>query len=173
MGKNFIKVFETERLLVRHYTIGDADNFFILNGDPEVMRYIRPVKSKEETTAFLKEVVTYSEINPAFGRMAVIEKQSAAFVGSFAIIPLEKTEFMQIGYALLPMHWGKGFATELVRYGLDYIRENELLNDIFAVTEDKNVHSQRVLLKTGFAFQKIFEEGGKTLHLYYRSVETT
>ena len=46
-------VFETERLLVRHFSVVDGDNFFLLNGNLEVMRYIRPVKSREETDLFL------------------------------------------------------------------------------------------------------------------------
>lgn len=156
-------VFETERLIVRHYTIEDADNFFLLNGDPEVMRYIRPVKSREETNAFLNEVIEYSKNNPAYGRMAVNEKQTNVFVGSFAIIPLEKTEYMQLGYSLLPAYWGKGFATELVKYGLRYIFDKTSLTEIFGVTESMNIASQNVLLKSGFNKHSTVMEGTKEL----------
>jgi [ribosomal protein S5]-alanine N-acetyltransferase len=162
-------VFETERLIVRHYTIDDADNFFLLNGDPQVMRYIRPVKSREETNTFLNEVIEYSKNNPAYGRMAVNEKHSNVFVGSFAIIPLEKTEYMQLGYSLLPPYWGKGFATELVKYGLQYIFKKTNLTEIFGVTEVMNFDSQKVLLKNGFVFEKTYPEGGKQLNLYKRN----
>jgi RimJ/RimL family protein N-acetyltransferase len=139
-----------------------------LNGDPEVMRYIRPVKSREETNAFLNEVIEYSKNNPAYGRMAVNEKLSNVFVGSFAIIPLEKTEYMQLGYSLLPSYWGIGFATELVKYGLRYIFNKTNLTEIFGVTEVMNVNSQKVLLKTGFVFEKTYSEGSKQLNLYRR-----
>lgn len=164
-----MNVFETERLIVRHYTADDADNFFLLNGDPEVMRYIRPVKSREETNAFLNEVIEYSKINPAYGRMAVNEKQSYLFVGSFAIIPLDKTEFMQLGYSLLPPYWGKGFATELVKYGLDYIFNKTNLTEIFGVTESMNVASQNVLLKSGFNRHSTVMEGPKELFRFILS----
>ena len=44
MGK---VIFDTERLVVRQYVFeADADNFYLLNGDDEVMRYIRATKSK-------------------------------------------------------------------------------------------------------------------------------
>ncbi|MEI9909734.1 MAG: GNAT family N-acetyltransferase [Bacteroidota bacterium] len=33
-------IFETERLIVRPYTMDDVDHFLQLNGDEEVMRYI-------------------------------------------------------------------------------------------------------------------------------------
>ena len=164
-----MNVFETERLIVRHYTIDDADNFFLLNSDPEVMRYIRPVKSREETNAFLSEVIEYSKNNPAYGRMAVNEKQSNIFVGSFAIIPLEKTEYMQLGYSLLPPYWGKGFATELVKYGIQYIFNKTNLTEIFGVTESMNIASQNVLLKSDFTKHSTVMEGTKELFRFILS----
>jgi [ribosomal protein S5]-alanine N-acetyltransferase len=159
-------LFETDRLLVRHYTEDDADDFFLLNSDPEVMRYIRPVKNRKDTDLFFAEVIQYSKNNPAFGRMAVNEKQSGIFVGSFAIIPLENTRHMQLGYSLLPSYWGKGFATELTKAGLTYVFTQTNLDVIFGVTEALNIDSQKVLLKNGFVFEKKYEENNKELNLY-------
>ena len=159
-------VFETERLIVRHYAEADADNFFLLNSDPEVMRYIRPVKIRVDTDLFFAEVIEYSKNNPAYGRMAVIEKSSNTFVGSFAVIPLEKTMHMQLGYSLLPAYWGKGFATELTRAALKYIFTKTTLREIFGVTESLNIDSQKVLIKNGFVFEKKYKEDNKDLNLY-------
>jgi len=156
-------VFDTERLTVRHYREDDADNFFLLNADPDVMRYIRPVKNRQETDLFFAEVIQYSKDNPAYGRMAVIEKKSGEFAGSFAIIPLEKTSHMQLGYSLMPIHWGKGYATELVKGGLQYIFTRTDLNEIFGVTESLNIASQNVLLKSGFNRHSTVMEGEKEL----------
>lgn len=159
-------VFETDRLIVRHYTETDADNFFLLNSDPEVMRYIRPVKSREDTDLFFAEVIQYSKDNPAYGRMAVVDKQSNVFVGSFAIIPLEGTLHMQLGYSLLPAYWGKGFATELTKTGLKYVFTQTNLEEIFGVTESGNTDSQKVLLKAGFTHHSNVMEGVKQLYRF-------
>jgi [ribosomal protein S5]-alanine N-acetyltransferase len=159
-------VFETERLLVRHYTEADADNFFLLNSDPEVMRYIRPIKSREDTDLFFAEVIQYSKDNPAYGRMAVIDKQSDVFVGSFAVIPLENTVHMQLGYSLLTPYWGKGFATELTKAGIKYVFTQTNLEEIFGVTESANGDSQKVLLKAGFTQHSNVMEGVKQLYRY-------
>jgi [ribosomal protein S5]-alanine N-acetyltransferase len=159
-------IFETERLIVRHYNDEDADNFFLLNADPEVMRYIRPVRNRPDTDQFFAEVIQYSKDNPAYGRMAAIEKKSGAFVGSFAIIPLEKTVHMQLGYSLLPNHWGKGYGTELVRAGLAYIFTQTNLDEIFGVTESSNWASQHVLLKSGFTPHSTVMEGEKELNRF-------
>jgi len=159
-------VFETERLLVRHYTETNADDFFLLNSDPEVMRYIRPVKSREDSDLFFAEVIQYSKDHPEFGRMAVDEKQSNIFVGSFAIIPLENTLHMQLGYSLLPAFWGKGFATELTKAGLNYVFTHTNLEEIFGVTESENIDSQKVLLKSGFTHHSNVMEGTKELYRF-------
>jgi len=159
-------LFETGRLLVRHYSKAEADNFFLLNGNPEVMRYIRPVKSREETDLFFDDILLYSKNNPAYGRMAIIEKQSKTFVGSFAIIPMEETDKMQLGYALLKQSWGKGYATELTLAGLQYVFTKTDLTEIFAVTEVPNLASQKVLLKAGFTLHSTYSEGTKELFQY-------
>ncbi len=165
-GSTAYKVFETERLLVRHYTEDDADNFFLLNSDPEVMRYIRPVKNRQDTDLFFAEVIQYSKNNPAFGRMAVEQKHSGIFVGSFAIIPLENTLHMQLGYSLLPAYWGKGFARELTKAGLNYVFTQTNLEEIFGVTESENTESQKVLLKSGFTQHSNVTEGTKELYRF-------
>lgn len=160
-------IFETPRLVVRKYIFEeDADNFFRLNGDPEVMRYIRPAKSREECIEFLKEIIAKAEENPGIGRWAAIEKLNGVFVGSFAIIPIEQTEDIQLGYALLKEQWGKGFASELTKGGLDYYFRTTEAAHIYAITEKPNTASQKVLLKNGFTFDSIKKEEGKDLLMY-------
>ena len=160
-------LFETERLIVRHYTKDDSDNFFLLNGDEEIMRYIRPAKTREEADQFLSEILQKLDEDPASGRWAVEEKQTGGFVGSFAFIPIERTvNKMQLGYALLKQNWGKGYATELTMGGLQYVFTKTSLTEIFAVTEMSNTASQKVLLKAGFTYHSTYKEGAKELFQY-------
>ena len=156
-------IFETERLLVRQYEKEDADNFFLLNGDEEVVRYIRPSKTREECDVFLESVMADYQTAPLFGRWAVEEKSSKIFAGSFALIPVEGKEQMQLGYALLPGHWGKGYATELSRAGLEYVFSKTAIDPVYAYTETQNIASQKVLLKVGFALDGTSKEGEKEL----------
>jgi RimJ/RimL family protein N-acetyltransferase len=156
-------IFETNRLLVRTYNENDKENFFLLNGSEEVMRYIRPVKTREECDAFLLEVTAYSEAEKLYGRWAVEDKLTKAFVGSFAIIPVEGKEQMQLGYALLKEHWRKGYATELTVAGLHYVFTKTPLDPIYAYTEGPNISSQKVLLKAGFKPNGSYNEKGKEI----------
>ncbi len=159
-------LFETERLTVRHYTKDDSHNFFLLNGDEEIMRYIRPAKSKEQCDEYLAEIIEKYEQHPGEGRWATVDKLTNEFIGSFAFIPIENTDKMQLGYSLLKQYWGKGYATELTLAGLQYVFTKTPLTEIFGVTETPNIVSQKVLLKAGFTLEDTFKEGEKELLRY-------
>lgn len=157
-------IFKTDRLLVRQYVFEtDADNFFLLNSDEEVMRYIRATKSREECDVFLKQIIESYKINPLIGRWAAEEKAKGNFVGSFAIIPIEGTEDIQLGYAFLKDNWGKGFASELTKAGLDYYFKNTKADHIYAIVEQANIASHNVLFKNGFVDHGVKREGDKEL----------
>ena len=154
-------IFETDRLIVRQYDFEtDTENFYLLNGDEEVMRYIRATKSKEECDVFLKKAIESYKVNPLMGRWAADEKATGKFVGSFAIIPIEGSEDIQLGYAFLKENWGKGFASELTKAGLEYYFKNTNVDHIYAIAEKGNVASHNVLFKNGFVpdGEKIEEE---------------
>src|SRR5688500_7844352 len=106
------KIFETERLIVSRFTHSDEEIFFAVNGDAEVMKYIRAAKSRAECDEFLQETILGYDISPSTGRWAMHEKQTGKFVGTFAVIPLQNSDDLQIGYALLKDYWGMGYATE-------------------------------------------------------------
>jgi len=160
-------IFETKRLIVRQYNFEiDAEGFFLLNGDEEVMRYIRPAKTREECDVFLKEIIANAEANPVMGRWAAIEKETEKFIGSFAIIPIENTEYIQLGYALLKKYWGKGFASELTKAGLEFYFSTSSAEKIYALAEKPNIASHRVLLKNGFVPDGIRKEGDKELQQF-------
>jgi len=160
-------IFETERLVVRRFTKADMDNFFLLSGNESVMRYIRAVNTKEESDVFLLENIAAYETNPHMGRWAVTHRADSSFVGSFAIIPLpSQPDKIQLGYSLKPENWGKGYATELTKEGLNYFLNNYSLPEIYGVTEVPNTASQKVLLKAGFQPAGSFMENEKELLLF-------
>ena len=157
-------IFETERLVVRQYVFQtDADNFYLLNSDEDVMKYIRATKSKEECDSFLKQIIEAYKINPLLGRWAAEDKTTGEFIGSFAIIPIEGTQDIQLGYALLKENWGKGFASELTKAGLAYYFKNSNADHIYAIAEQANIASHKVLLKNAFIQDGIRKEEAKEL----------
>ena len=162
-------IFETERLLVRQFTIDDTGNFFLLNGDIEVVRYIRKPMNKVEADKFLIQNMEFYKANPNLGRWSVEEKNTNNFVGSCALIPLpfeDEKDKLQIGYALLPSAWGKGYATELTMTGIDYYFQHHPFDELHAITSIPNIASQKVLLKCGFVQNGTKYEGEELLQRF-------
>jgi ribosomal-protein-alanine N-acetyltransferase len=159
-------IFETARMIVRQFTIADADFFAEMNGDEELMRYIRPVKTKAESFAFLQECIDLYEAEPGMGRWIAIEKTSMQPIGSVAVFPLKGTADIQIGYLFLKQNWGKGFAKEAVDGCLQYAKSAGH-KTIVAVTEKENIASKKALLANGFLQADLhISEDGKELLLF-------
>lgn len=160
-------IFETARLVVRRYNADDRENFFQLNGDPEVVRFIRKPKSRPESDVFLQMVLEEYQKYPLYGRWAVDIKTTGEFIGSFSILQVENTELMHLGYALLPDFWGSGYATELAKNGIEYCFSKTPLDEIYAIVEEGNSSSMHILEKTGFKLESNYQdESGKKVVRY-------
>ena len=160
-------IFETERLKVRQYNLQDENEFYQLSGNAEVMRYIRPVVAKTDSDKLLIQNIQQYSIYPNTGRWAVFEKSTSNFVGSFSILVMDSDKNkLHIGYALLPRYWGQGLASELLRQGISFFFKVHSSDILYAITEQLNITSQKVLLKCGFFCLGKQKEGEKEVLIY-------
>lgn len=144
---------ETERLILRELHPDDAEHFFELNNDPEVLKYTGDVafESIEEAREFLKNYSHYSE--HGFGRWAVVRKEDDVFLG-WCGLKLNEEGYVDIGFRFFQKYWGNGYTTEASEKSL------ELGFNIFGLTEiigraaNENKASFRVLEKIGMGFFK-------------------
>ena len=164
-----MKLFESERLYVQPYTKDDADLFFALNGDAEIMQYIREPKTREQSDAFLEENLKFYEDHPGLGRFAVFTKENNCFTGSFSLLSIDHSENIHLGYALLKPFQGQGLATELVQASFDYVFHKIPNDKVQALTVAENIGSQKVLLKCGFQFKGTMLHEGDEVMVFERS----
>lgn len=146
---------ETERLILRQFTMDDVDCIAALDGDPEVMRYVADGLPKARTDAAegVARVLLNYEKFPRLGIWIAEEKPSLAFAGCFALKCIPKTEEIEVGYRLMKSAWGRGLATEGARAMLRYGFCERGLDRIVAVTHPDNAASQRVLRKLGLDYR--------------------
>ncbi|HEX8248450.1 MAG TPA: GNAT family N-acetyltransferase [Pyrinomonadaceae bacterium] len=161
-------ILETERLVLREWTLDDAPPMFEICRDAEVMRYIgtgKPYKTLDEAEKFLGWAVAYQKEN-GFCRWAAIEKSSRKIVGSCGFAYTHEMPEPELGYLFGRAVWGKGFATEAARAVLNYGFEKLGFREIIAITDLENTASQRVLEKIGFTQRGVEKIDGEDNLIY-------
>lgn len=100
-------IFTTPRLRVRRFEPTDLDELAGLLADAEVMRYLEPPFTREQTENFLKTAGLVE--NPL---IYAVEDAKNRFVG-YAIYHRYDDEFDELGWVLRRDRWGQGYASEL------------------------------------------------------------
>lgn len=147
---------ETNRLLLRRFTLDDIDAYNELGTNPQIIRYVgnQPFASLDVaretlTAAPLKDYATYG-----YGRLACVWKQTGQVIGFCGPKFLPDTGEVDLGYRFLPNFWGMGLATESGLAAIDYARHQLGLQRLVGWVHPDNVASARVLTKLGFSFDR-------------------
>lgn len=153
-------ILETERLLLRELNVGDAISFYELNLNPNVIRYTgdRSFENIEEAVRFLENYKDYK--TNGYGRWAVIEKESGAFLGWCGLKYSKDADETDIGFRFFEHHWNKGYATESAHACLYYGFEKLGLKSIVGRAMADNIASVKVLGKLGLVFEREFDFDG-------------
>ena len=140
---------ETDRLLLRAMTVDDAESFFKLNSHPDVMRHTGepPLQSLQEARDALANYPDFETVG--FGRWGCVLKSENRLIGFCGLKYLSDLEEVDLGYRLLPEHWGQGLATEASRASVSFGFEVLKLPRIIGLVLPENVGSIRVLEKIG------------------------
>lgn len=158
---------ETPRLILRELTVNDANSFYQLNLNPEVIKYTGdpPFTSVEESKEFLLDYKEYQ--NHGFGRWAVITKENNQFIG-WCGLKYHKEGYVDLGFRFFQDKWGKGYATESAKACINYAQSSLNLPELIGRVMPSNIASVRVLEKLGFTFFKTGACNGVENALYYK-----
>lgn len=142
--------------MLRKLTNEDVDNIFLLDSNPEVMKYVGvpPTTEKGESARMLENIINQYQ-NNGTGRLAVIEKETSQFIGwsGIKLLTDEVNGFKnvyELGYRFLPEFWGKGYATESALASLDLGFNQLNAEKIYAYADIDNQSSNHILTKLGF-----------------------
>ena len=136
------QILSTERLILRKFTPQDAQDFYNLNNDPEVLKFTGdlPFPSVMEAESFLKNYDANEKYG--IGRWAVILKSKLEFIGFCGLKYHPDKDIVEIGYRLYKSFWGQGFATEAAKASIQYGFEKLGYKKIVA-----HVHQKTLRLK--------------------------
>jgi RimJ/RimL family protein N-acetyltransferase len=158
----------TPRLQFRRLRRSDVDNLFVLDGDPEVMRYLdegRPRSREYVADVVLPEFLTERWPSDQVGRWAGELKSDGRFVGRFSLRPVtpgsgpieswhdsDDLAVLALGYRVVRSLWGHGYATEGARALVAHAFSIDDVDEVVSTTMAVNAGSRRVMEKAGLRY---------------------
>ncbi len=142
----------TERLILRPFEDSDLDAYTELVTTPEVRRSLRLPEGVSRRDAWLAMAQWRGQWElRGSGQFAVEEKGTGRFVGRAGLHRPEVPDWpgLEVGWALHPRYWGKGFATEAGASSIAYAFEVMGADEVFSVILPDNLRSQAVARRLG------------------------
>lgn len=146
-------ILETERLLLRTFTVEDVSLIYELNKEPDVTRFTGdPIKDIAHAQQVLEQVILPQYALYNHGRWAVLTKPGHEFIGWCGLKYRPERNEIDLGYRFKKSAWGKGYATEAAFACINYGFEKLSLKRIVGRAMPGNIASLKVLEKCGMKY---------------------
>lgn len=149
---------ETTRLKFRPLEQSDFDNWVDLFKEQDVARFLDLDQSLSPTQLCQKwfDKVFHRYENGLGGMNVLIDKSTNHMVGQCGLMvqTIEEEWRLEVGYAVLPTYWGKGYASEAAVKCRNFGFENNFSHSIISNIHIDNISSETVALKNGMTFEK-------------------
>ena len=147
-----------QHILLEKFTENDFEDYVKLVTNFEVMKMITERSlSREEAQQDFAKILIQNTLHPVLGTYKVISSANT-FLG-FAKLEIQRSNAIdaELGYMLMPEHWGKGLGTQIAEELIQLARQNVQLQRLYAIIDPKNSASRKILIKQGF-YSKDFKD---------------
>lgn len=150
-------VLQTERLIIRQLATTDAEFILTLLNEPSFLHHIgdKNVRTLDDARNYISTGPIASYERHGFGQFLVELKESRTPIGISGLMKRDELPDVDIGFALLPQFWGKGYAfeaaTALMKYGCNELK----LKRIVAIVNPDNDASIKLLERLGMKFERM------------------
>jgi ribosomal-protein-alanine N-acetyltransferase len=153
---NELKTFETERLFLTPTNKADAEFILALFSTPKWIEFIgdRNLKNVQDAEEYIANKITPQIKKHGFGNYTVTRKFDRAKIGSCGLYDREGLDGIDIGFAFLPEYEKKGYGFESSNKLKEVAFSEFNLMEIKGITSEKNIGSQKLLIKLGLQFEK-------------------
>lgn len=154
----------TERLLLKTVDAGDADFIQALVNTDGWLRFIgdRNIRSRADALQYIDRLLGAENLR----YWVVRTKESGMPVGIVSFLKRDYLEHFDIGFAFLPLFFGKGYAFEATGTVLNIVTQYPAYQTVLATTMPSNEASIRLLEKLKFHLKDQLEHNGETLLVY-------
>ena len=167
------KTFQTKRLIIQPISIEDADFILELLNSPKWKKYIgdRNINSTEEAQQYISERMLPNLEKYGYSNNAVIRKEDNVKLGTCGLYKRDGLEVVDIGFAFLPQHEGKGYAYEAANKLTEAAHSDFNISELSGYTLEENTSSRKLLEKLGFSLiGKTFIPNDSEELLHYHKV---
>lgn len=143
-------IIETERLLLREYTMDDFEALFEIVSDKETMKHYPAPFDIERTRGWITwNIENYRKYG--FGLWAVVLKETNEFIGDCGITiqNIDGELLPEIGYHIHKKYWRRGYGKESARAVRDWVFMNTDYNEIYSYMKYTNVGSYSTAIANG------------------------
>lgn len=148
-------ILETGRLVLREFNLDDAPFILKLVNSPSWLEFIgdRNIHTIEDAKNYLISGPMDSYKKNGFGLSAVLLKDNT-LIGMCGLVNRETLDDIDIGFALLPEYFGKGYAYEIAAATMHHAEGVLNIDKVVAITDADNASSIKLLNKLGLQFEK-------------------
>lgn len=166
-----VNIIETERLILRQFTTADAPFVLELLNTPQWIQFIgdRGVNTYDDAARYILTKFISSYETPGYGLYLMELKDENISIGICGLLKRDVLEDVDIGFAMLPVYTGKGYAHEAATAMMSFAKETLKLPRLVAITLPQNVKAARLLEKLGMSYNRMIRIPHETeeLKLFY------
>lgn len=145
----------TERCKIRNMKLEDAKELYETLSDEEVMKYIEPPFSMEQTEEFIKDAAL---CEPPLV-YALVLNETDKVIGH-VIFHLYEEDSYEIGWIINHKYHGLGIASEVTKALVEYVKGGALqeVNSLVIECDPEQEATKRIALKNGFVYEGYEDE---------------
>jgi RimJ/RimL family protein N-acetyltransferase len=150
MGEQLV----TDRLVLRPWRLDDAEQALEVYGQSDVAKWLSPAMDSVQDISAMRLVLEQwigesDRLDVPAGRWAIERSDDGRVIGGAVLLPLPPGNAdLEMGWALHPDVWGRGYATEaasaLAQWAFDAGHD-----EVFAVARPKNTRGGAVARRIG------------------------
>ena len=155
-----MKTLETERLILRAWSIDDADDFYEYAKHPEVGLNggWEPHTSRDVSLKIIQYFIQDADI------WAIVFKENNKVIGSVGLHSDSKRvgiNVKELGFVVSADYWGKGIATEASKRVIAHAFDDLNLDLVSTYHKSFNTRAKRVVEKCGFTCEGMLRQASR------------